>query len=90
MTAPHRIGCGDYEQSSGVVTFNAGQEHAYFEVRITDDKCTESHMEYVQLNLHQLGGSPLRGENYRAQLRIDDDDAAGGTLSINCTGMVEL
>jgi hypothetical protein len=90
MPAPHRIGCGDYEQSSGVVTFNAGQEHAYFEVRITDDKCTEIHMEYVQLNLHQLGGSPLRGENFRAQLRIDDDDVAGVPLSINCTSIVEL
>ena len=84
MPALHRIGCGDYEQSSGVVTFNPDQEQIYFEVRITDDKCTESHMEYVQLNLHQLGGSPLRGENYRAQLRIDDDDTAGGELSINC------
>ncbi|KAL9183329.1 hypothetical protein ACHAXT_005116 [Thalassiosira profunda] len=71
---PSREGCGDYEQSSGEVTFNPGEQHAYFQIRIIDDRCTESRMEYVQLQLHQMGGAPLRGEGFRSQLRIDDDD----------------
>jgi hypothetical protein len=89
MPTNHQIiGCGDYEQISGVITFHPNQEHAYFEVRITDDHCIENHMEYIQMNLHQIGGSPLRGEGYRAQLRIDDDDVSGEEMSINCTGLI--
>ncbi|KAL7554992.1 hypothetical protein ACHAWF_018570 [Thalassiosira exigua] len=84
-SAPDRDGCGDYEQSSGEVTFNAGEQHAYFTIRIIDDLCIENHLEYVQLNLHQIGGSPLRGEDYRSQLRIDDDDFEEMGLSMNCT-----
>ena len=80
-----RDGCGDYEQAAGEVTFEEGEEHTYFIIRVMDDHCTERRLEYVQLNLHQLGGSPLRGENYRAQLRIDDDDWQGGYFSRNCT-----
>lgn len=88
MPANRRIiGCGDYEQTSGIITFNPNQEHAYFEVRINDDHCIENHMEYIQINLHQIGGSPLRGEGYRSQLRIDDDDFPDDELSINCTGL---
>ena len=85
LTSADRDKCGDYEQASGEVTFNAGEQHTYFTIRIMDDKCTEKHMEYAQLNLHQIGGSPLRGENYRAQLRIDDDDFNVLPLSKNCT-----
>jgi hypothetical protein len=81
-----RDGCGDYEQAAGDVTFKEGEEHTYFAVRVMDDNCFERRLEYVQLNLHQIGGSPLRGENYRAQLRIDDNDWQDGTLSRNCTG----
>lgn len=81
-----RDGCGDYEQAAGDVTFKEGEEHTYFFIRVMDDHCIERRLEYVQLNLHQLGGSPLRGENYRAQLRIDDNDWQDGPLSQNCTG----
>jgi len=81
-----RDGCGDYEQASGEVTFNEGEEFAYFKVRIMDDLCIERNLEYVQLNLHQIGGSPLRGENYRSQLRIDDNDWDGDELSMECKG----
>jgi hypothetical protein len=80
-----RDGCGDYEQADGEVTFRQGEEQTYFTIRVIDDHCIERRLEYVQLNLHQLGGSPLRGENYRAQLRIDDNDWMGGPFSRNCT-----
>ena len=80
-----RDGCGDYEQSAGEVTFNEDEEHTYFTIRVMDDQCIERRLEYVQLNLHQLGGSPLRGESYRAQLRLDDDDWQDGYFSRNCT-----
>ena len=87
VPSPNRDGCGDYEQSSGEVTFAAGEQHAYFVIRIMDDRCNEDHLEYVQLSLHQIGGSPLRGEGYRAQLRIDDDDWPENELTItSCTG----
>jgi len=81
-----RDGCGDYEQAAGEVTFEEGEEHTYFKLRVMDDHCAERRLEYVQLNLHQLGGSPLRGENYRAQLRIDDDDWQDEQFARNCTG----
>ena len=86
MHALDRDGCGDYLHSSGEVTFNPGEQHAYFTMSIIDDKCIENHIEYAQLNLHQLGGSPLRGVNYRSMLRIDDDDWHN-SLAINCTGI---
>ena len=73
----NRIGCGDYEQSSGILYFAPGQNVATFIVRIMDDGCRERHMEYVQLNLHIPGAAAIQGEQFRAQLRIDDDDWNG-------------
>jgi len=73
----NRIGCGDYEQSSGILHFAPGQNIATFTVRIMDDGCRERHLEYVQLNLHIPGAAAIQGEQFRAQLRIDDDDWNG-------------
>jgi len=72
-----RDGCGDYEQTSGKITFDKGAKSANFTVRIMNDHCWERHMKYLQLNLHILGGGVIQGEGYRAQLRIDDDDWKG-------------
>ncbi|KAL7469376.1 hypothetical protein ACHAXS_009639, partial [Conticribra weissflogii] len=47
---------------------------------------TKRYIEYVQLNLHQIGGSMLQGESYRAQLRIDDDDWQRPDHSMICRG----
>jgi hypothetical protein len=44
-------------------------------VKLLDDLRVENEMKYVQLQLHILGGGPIHGEHFRAQLRIDDDDA---------------
>jgi hypothetical protein len=85
VPASQRTECGDYEVSSGKVTFNPGEQSTYFELRIMDDNCIERHLEYVQLNLYQLGGTLLHGENFRAQLRIDDDDMIYNALSRNCS-----
>ena len=85
LHASERDGCGDYEQAAGEVTFNEGEEFTYFKVRIIDDLCTENHMEYIQLNLHQFGGT-IKGENYRARIRIDDNDWKGDALSMQCRG----
>ncbi|KAL3786858.1 hypothetical protein HJC23_013779 [Cyclotella cryptica] len=86
LHSSERDGCGDYEQAAGEVVFSEGEEFAYFVVRIIDDLCTERNIEYAQLNLHLLGGSPIRGENYRAKLRIDDNDWEGHALSMECKG----
>lgn len=87
MTMPlyDRDGCGDYEQTSGVVTFNSGENEAYFTIRVVEDWCIENNMEYAQLNLHQIGGSPLHGEGYRAQLRLMDN-LPHHHLSVYCDG----
>ena len=81
-----RDGCGDYEQTSGELTFAKGQHTTYFNIKIMNDLCWERHMEYIQLNLHIPGGGPINGKLFRAQLRIDDDDWSGLSNSINCTG----
>merc|ERR1711988_1560249 len=69
-----RIGCGDYLQTTGEVTFAAGTSTALFQVYIVNDLCYEHNMEYVQLTLSIPGSAALQGENYFAKLRIDDDD----------------
>jgi len=88
MSVYERRGCGDYEQSSGKVMFRAGRIHTSFQVQIINDLCKEEHSEYIQLNLHIPGGGPIHGENYRAQIRIDDNDwderTDGFTSALNC------
>ena len=66
-------GCGDYRQTSGVVTIPKGATTAVFYVFIVDDPCYEP-TEYVQLSLSAPGAPTLQGEGFLAKLRIDDDD----------------
>ena len=93
VPSDEREGCGDYEQASGVLTFESNQEDAYFVVRVVDDRCIEAFMEYAQINLHIIGGSVLEGESYRAVLRIDDDDwgtsGENSHLSRNCSDVIK-
>lgn len=42
-------GCGDYEQTSGVVHIAAGDTSGGFTVSIVDDLCRERFMEYIQV-----------------------------------------
>ena len=81
-----RFGCGDYKQTSGEITFEVGESSTYFIINIMDDYCWERHVEYVQLTLHIPGGVQIYGEDYRAQLRIDDNDWVNLHTSRNCTG----
>ena len=71
-----REGCGDYEQTAGILEFVAGSDTANFTIQIIDDNCWERHIKYIQLNLYIPGGSIIQGENYRAHARIDDNDWA--------------
>ena len=80
-----RNGCGDYEHTSGILTFKPGMPSINFEVKIIDDSCWERHMKYIQLNLHIPGGSLIQGENFRAQLKIDDDDWLGKDTTKLCS-----
>lgn len=70
----HRLreDCGDYEQTSGTVTFPIGVSEVYFTIGIVNDDVREPNLEYAQILLHIPGGGPLQGEQYRAKLRIDD------------------
>ena len=76
-----RIGCGDYQQATGEVTFAAGSSTALFTVNIMNDLCYEHFSEYVQLTLSIPGSGVLQGESYFAKLRIDDDDFDDGTCA---------
>jgi hypothetical protein len=69
-----RIGCGDYEQSAGYITFEEGVASGGFEVRIMDDLCYEKYNKLIQLTLSVPGSSVLSGEKVEATIRIDDDD----------------
>ncbi|CAM9525514.1 unnamed protein product, partial [Sphacelaria rigidula] len=66
--------CGDYEQTTGELTFEPGETERSFFVRIMDDHCRERYPEYIQLSLSIPGGGALQGEQYMSKLRIDDDD----------------
>ncbi len=83
-----RNGCGDYEQTSGILVFESGTLSAGFKIRIIDDNCWERHMKYIQLNLHVPGGAIIQGEQYRAQLRIDDDDWFTKTTTQFCSNTI--
>jgi hypothetical protein len=43
------VGCGDYEQSTGLVVIEPGDMSGGFTVRIMDDLCYEPFMEYIQV-----------------------------------------
>ena len=81
MPGAQRIGCGDYQQATGEVTFAAGSSTALFTVNIMNDLCYEHFSEYVQLTLSIPGSAVLQGESYYAKLRIDDDDFDDGTCA---------
>lgn len=42
-------GCGDYEQTSGVIVMEPTDDKAGFTVNIVDDLCYERFMEYIQV-----------------------------------------
>jgi hypothetical protein len=86
LPAAQKDGCGDYEQTSGELTFLAGSASATFTVRIMNDFCRERYMEYVQVALNVPGGGPLSGEQYLASIRIDDNDWLGHTSTMECVG----
>ncbi len=73
-----RDGCGDYEQTTGIAEFAVGELYTNFTIQIVDDNCWERHLKYIQLNLHVPGGSAIQGEQFRAQVRIDDNDWDSG------------
>jgi len=84
-----REGCGDYEQNSGEISFDIGQDSVSFQVRIVDDLCWEKHAEYIHLQLHIPGGVAIHGPGFRAHIKIDDDDWPGKSSTIlNCTNKI--
>eukprot|EP01034_Spumella_vulgaris_P023126 gene23126-29319_t len=68
------VGCGDYEQSTGLVVIEPGDMSGGFTVRIMDDLCYERFMEYIQVTISVPGSAALQGETLSAKVRIDDND----------------
>lgn len=46
--------CGDYQQTSGLLTFQDGAESGEFEIGITNDLCKERFMKYIQVSINCL------------------------------------
>lgn len=69
-----RMGCRDYQQTSGEVTFGIGQRTQQIIIAIMDDECYEYDQEYIQIRIHLPGGVVFLGHDFRAKVRIDDDD----------------
>jgi len=86
QAASQRDGCGDYELTSGEITFTRGSNSAVFTIRVMNDFCKERYMEYAQITLSIPGGGALSGDGFLAVLRIDDNDWEGSTSSITCVG----
>ena len=86
LPASQRDGCGDYQQTSGEITFLSGAASATFTVYIMNDFCKERYLEYVQLTLSVPGGGPISGEGMSATLRIDDNDWEGHASTVTCVG----
>jgi hypothetical protein len=68
------LGCGDYRQTSGLLTIPAGAQEASFNVPIVNDLCRERFLEYLQVTVSVPGSASLQGEKLLTKVRIDDDD----------------
>ncbi|TMW60197.1 hypothetical protein Poli38472_000239 [Pythium oligandrum] len=71
-----RRDCFDYVQTAGEITFAAGEMSKQIIIPILDDTCYEAKEESFIVRLNVPGGEALIGEQYVAQVRIDDDDFA--------------
>jgi len=67
-------GCGDYEQTRGLLNIAPLQNSGGFKIRIMNDLCRERYMKYLQVTISVPGASAVQGENVMAKVRIDDDD----------------
>lgn len=67
-------GCGDYEQSAGLVVIEPGDMSGGFTVRVLDDLCFERFSTYLQVTLSVPGSAALQSERLSARVRIDDND----------------
>ena len=67
-------GCGDYEQTTGIIHFSEGSNSGGFEVNLMNDQCRQRFFRYIQLTLSIPGSSALQGEMVNAKIRLDDDD----------------
>lgn len=71
-----RVGCYDYQQLAGEVTFAVGETSKQIIIPIVDDLCYELQDEHFLVRLNVPGGEALVGEQFVARVRIDDDDFA--------------
>lgn len=67
-------GCGDYEQTTGIIYFSEGANSGGFEINLMNNQCRQRYFRYIQLTLSVPGSSALQGELVSAKVRLDDDD----------------
>ncbi len=66
----HRLGCGDYEQTVGIIVFPAGVSSSGFTVNVIDDDCYERDMKYIQVSAALLIKSLLVFSFFPSQLSL--------------------
>merc|ERR1712166_415790 len=72
----HRGECGDYVQTNGIATLEAGVSIVHLRVYIMEDFCPEP-TEYFRLQLYVPGGDTIMGPEFSVTVEINDDDHVG-------------
>ena len=73
----HRGECGDYVQTNGIATFEAGVSLVHIRVYVMEDFCPEP-TEYFRLQLYVPGGDVIMGPEFSVTIEINDDDGVAG------------
>jgi hypothetical protein len=68
--------CGDYQSSSGILTFLPRRSRVDIEIPLVDDACFENSFKLFTVQLSVPGGIRIRGSVYKISVTIIDDDAA--------------
>ena len=64
----------DYTSSTGILTFNTGDNRQCHDVEIVNDAIYESKLEQFFSNLALVSGAPVTVDPESAQVIINDDD----------------
>lgn len=68
--------CGDYQQTSGTISFDTGVDTAGFTVPIVNSLCGTRKMKYIQITISVPGSGAIQGQKLSGTIRIDPDEFA--------------
>ena len=70
----HLVSPQDYSSSTGILTFNTGDDRQCHDVEIVDDVISESEFELFFSNLALVSGAPVTVDPPSALVNINDND----------------